>query len=79
MWSSVMAVAQIAEFLHPPLTTLSKDRLEVAFKQGAGVLEVLFGVGFGGGDAVKCFVEDGDDALLFGEGWEKRIGIVFNF
>ncbi len=39
----------------------------MAFKQGAGVLEVLFGVGFGGGDAVKRFVEDGDDAVLFGE------------
>jgi hypothetical protein len=39
----------------------------VAFKQGAGVLEVLFGVGFGGGDAVEGFVEDGDDAVLFGE------------
>jgi len=30
----------------------------VAFEEGAGVLEVLFGVGFGGGDAVKGFVED---------------------
>ena len=39
----------------------------MAFKQGAGVLEVLFGVGFGGGDAVEGFVEDGDDAVLFGE------------
>ena len=40
--------------------------MEVAFEEGAGVLEVLFGVGFGGGDAVKRFVEDADDALLFG-------------
>ena len=39
----------------------------MAFEQGAGVLEVLFGVGFGGGDAVKRFVEDADDPLLFGE------------
>ena len=53
--------------LHPPLAALGKDGLEVAFKQGAGVLEVLFGVGFGGGDAVKRFVEDADDPLLFGE------------
>ena len=30
-------------------------------------MEVLFGVGFGGGDAVKRFVEDADDSLLFGE------------
>jgi hypothetical protein len=40
----------------------------VAFKQGVGVLEVLFGVGFGGGDALKRFVEDVDDPLLFGKG-----------
>ena len=53
--------------LHPPLAALGEDGLEVAFKEGAGVLEVLFGVGFGGGDAVKRFVEDADDPLLFGE------------
>ena len=53
--------------LHPPLAALGEDGLQVAFKQGAGVLEVLFGVGFGGGDAVKRFVEDADDPLLFGE------------
>ena len=52
---------------HPPLAALSEDGLQVAFEQGAGVLEVLFGVGFGGGDAVKRFVENADDALLFGE------------
>ncbi len=48
---------------------LGEDGLEVAFKQSAGVLEVLFGVGFGGGDALKRFVEDADDPLLFGERW----------
>src|SRR5712692_6229438 len=44
---------------------LRKDAMQVAFEEGAGVLEVFFGVGFGGGDAVKGFVEDADDALLF--------------
>jgi hypothetical protein len=39
----------------------------MSVKQGTGASEVLFGVGFGGGDAVKRFVEDGDDALLLGE------------
>ena len=39
----------------------------MAFENGAGVLEVLFGVGFGGGDTLKRFVEDADDALLFGK------------
>ena len=53
--------------LHPPLAALGEDGLEVAFEEGAGVLEVLFGVGFGGGDARKRFVEDADDPLLFGE------------
>ncbi|MGB2624701.1 MAG: hypothetical protein WA857_13330 [Candidatus Acidiferrum sp.] len=37
----------------------------MASEERAGVLEVFFGVGFGGGDAVKRFVEDADDALLF--------------
>ncbi len=39
----------------------------MAFEEGAGVLEVFFGVGFGSGDARKHFVEDADDPLLFGE------------
>ena len=55
--------------LHPSLTALGEDGLQMAFKQSTGVLEVLFGVGFGDGDAVKRFVEDANDALLFGERW----------
>jgi hypothetical protein len=39
--------------------------LEVAFKQITSVLEILFGVGFCGGDAVKRFVEDADNPPLF--------------
>ena len=65
--------------LHPPLAALGEDGLEVAFEQGAGVLEVLFGVGFGGGDALKRFVEDADDPLLFGErgnGNRRQLKIV---
>src|SRR2546430_8189084 len=45
-------------FFHPPIPALGEDGLELAFEEGAGVLEVLFGVGFGGGDARKRFVED---------------------
>ncbi len=52
-------------FSDPPLAALGEDGLQVAFEKGAGVLEVLFGIGFGGGDAVKRFVKDADDALLF--------------
>ena len=64
----------VQRLLHPPLTPLRENGLQVTFKQGAGVLEVLFGVGLGGGDAVEGFVEDGDDAVLFGSGGTK-IGI----
>src|SRR3546814_79626 len=39
----------------------------MAFKKRAGVLEVLFGVGLGGGDAGKRFVQHADDPLLFGQ------------
>ena len=54
-------------FLHPALAALGEDGLEVAFEEGAGVLEVLFGVGFGGGDTVKRFVENADDPPLLGQ------------
>jgi hypothetical protein len=54
-------------FLYPPLTALGEDGLEVAFEEGAGVLEVLFGVGFGSGNDLERFVEQADDTLLFVE------------
>jgi hypothetical protein len=41
--------------------------LEVAFEEGAGIFEVLFGVGFGSDDTLKRFIEEADDPLLFGE------------
>lgn len=41
--------------------------MQVAFKQGAGVAEILFGVGRGGSKSVKRFVENADDSLLFDE------------
>ncbi len=49
---------------------MGEDGVEVAFKQSTGVLEVLFGVGFGGGDAGKRFVQDAHDPPLFGKGSE---------
>ena len=63
----------------PPLAVLAEDGLQVAFKQGAGVLEVLFGVGPGGSDAVKRFVEDGDDALLLGKGRHRELKLAQRF
>ena len=46
-------------FLHPLFAALGEDGLEVAFKQRTGVLEVLFGVGLGGGESGKRFVQIG--------------------
>jgi hypothetical protein len=53
--------------LNPPGSATGEDGLEVAFEEGAGVLEVPFGVALGGGDALKRFVEDADDSPLFGQ------------
>ncbi len=47
----------------------------MTLKHSPGVLEVLIGIGFGGGDAGKRLVEDADDPLLFGEGWERDLKI----
>jgi hypothetical protein len=50
----------IAEFrelpLIPPFSPLTKDRLKMALNERAGVLEIPFGVGFGGSEARKRFV-----------------------
>jgi len=54
-------------FLHPPLAAPGEDRLEVAFKERAGVLEVLFGVGLSGAEADKSFVQHADNPLLLGK------------
>jgi hypothetical protein len=45
---------------------LSEGDFQVTFEYIAGVLEVLFGVDFGGRDAHEGFVENADDMLLFG-------------
>ena len=52
----------------------------MAGEEGAGVLEVLFGVGFGGGEALKRFVQQADDPLLFGQrgdGNGEVVDVVF--
>ena len=54
-------------FFHPPLTALAKYRLQIAFKQGAGILAVLLGIGAGRRYGLKGLVENGHNALLFGE------------
>ena len=70
--ASATESARLRRVVSPPIfAALGEDGLEVALKEGAGVLEVLFGVSFGGGDTLKRFVENADDPLLFG----KRHGI----
>ncbi len=58
--------------LHPALSAMVENGLEVAFEEGAGVLEVLFGVGFGGSDALKRLVQDANDPPLFGKRRENN-------
>lgn len=58
----------------PLLTALREDGFEVTLEDGPRILEVLFGVRLGRGDAVKRFVENGDDALLFRVARRKRDG-----
>ena len=50
--------------LYPSGALLGKYGLNVAFKESAGVLEILFGVSFGGGEALKRFIEQTNDPLL---------------
>ncbi len=57
----------LQSLLLPPLPPLTEHGLKVILKSCTGVLEVPFGVGFGGGEARKRFVEQGDNSLLFGE------------
>lgn len=60
--------AHIAESLFfPVVPALSQDRFKMTLKNRTGTLEIPLGVGFGGGEARKRFVEQGDDSLLFGE------------
>ena len=62
--------------IHPPLAALGEDGLKVAFNERAGVLEVLFGVGLGGGEAGKRLVQYADDPLLFGERGAKYVEVA---
>ena len=60
----------LLRFLLPPLPLLGEDVIQIAFKQLAGVGEVLLGIGDRRRDPCKRFIENGDNALLFGEGGE---------
>ncbi len=56
----------------------SEDCIEVTFEQGAGVLQVLFAVGFGGGNALKRFVEDAYNPLLLCSGIWNLNQLIMN-
>jgi hypothetical protein len=67
-------VAEFREWLlDPPITAVGEDRLEMTCEDSAGVLDVPFGIGPGGGDALKRFVENADDPQLFGK-WRRWDG-----
>ena len=51
----------------PSLISFDEHLVEVAFEESAGVGEVFFGGGFGFGDALKDFIQNPQDSLLFGE------------
>jgi hypothetical protein len=46
---------------------LHEDGIQIAFKQLAGVGEVLLGIRDRCCDPLKRFIENGDNALLFGK------------
>ena len=48
----------------------------MAFEEGAGVQEIQFGVGFGGGEGLEGFVEQGDDALLLRKWWDGDLSLI---
>ncbi len=56
-----------------PRILLVERRIQITIKKLPGVLEILFGVGDRSGDAREGFIEDGDDALLFGEVWYWKL------
>ena len=43
----------------------------MAFKQLVGVREVLLSIGNSAPNPLKRFIENSDNAFLFGEGWKR--------
>ena len=50
-----------------PSSLLGEYGIQVAFEQLAGVGEVLLGIGDRRADPLERFIENGDNALLFGK------------
>jgi hypothetical protein len=53
--------------------------VEVAFEEGAGVLAVWFGMGFGGGDAGERFVQNLHDPALVRERRQRKLETTKRF
>ena len=51
-------------FQQPSISSISKNSIQIAIEQLAGVGEVLGGIGDGSIKAGEGFIEQGDDALL---------------
>ena len=58
--------------LHPSISALGEDIVEVAFEERAGIFQVRFGFDRGEGDVFKRFVENTHNPLLFGEGRQRN-------
>src|SRR3989344_6570873 len=58
--------------LYPSLTTVCKSRFAAAFKNLLCILQILLSIFLRLLNCRKGFVEDGDEAFLFGEGWERN-------
>ena len=74
--TALAAQPRSKRLLHPPFTLLGEDGIQIAFEQLAGVGEVLLGIGDRSSDPLKRFIENGDNALLFGKRRKRDIEIV---
>jgi hypothetical protein len=66
-------IIETATRLHPPLAASAEHLGEMALEEVAGVLEVSLRVCRGGGEALKCCVEQSDDPPLLGERREREV------
>ena len=57
---------------------MRENGLQMTLENGAGVLHILLGVGFGDGDALKRLIQQPHNSLLFIEGGNGDLR-VFNF
>lgn len=71
MWS-VEDLSHLANWSTWLPSHLFEDPSQVAVEHLPRVLEVPFRVLPGLRDSGECFVQQGDDSVLFGEGWERN-------